>query len=127
MNTRFRQLLVTGVAGAALVVATGCSSDNSDTAEPAWSTSISMTEVESKYSLGKETFEEMSAQQLAKNPDYPPPIRCDGGLEGEVGFTQACEVQVGDQWHPFTATVVSVIDGQINWRITADNPDAIPQ
>ncbi|GAA4744800.1 DUF4333 domain-containing protein [Gordonia alkaliphila] len=128
MNSRMRQLLITGVAAAALA-ATGCSAsvsigDDPDTSTPA--TRVSFTEKSSELSLPASTLEEYSAKQLANDPANLPQVRCDGGLEGTVGFTQACQVQIAGQWYPYTATVVSVVDDQINWRIKADDPDSIP-
>ncbi|MFC0316347.1 hypothetical protein ACFQNE_16510 [Gordonia phosphorivorans] len=132
MNSRrVRQVLVAGLAGAALAV-TGCSASvqvggSPDSSKPAFSTKVSFTEKSSKLSLPKETVEEYSAKQLAKDPNNLPEIRCDGGLEGTIGYTQACQVQILGEWYPYTATVVSVVDDRINWRIVADDPASIPQ
>ncbi|MCK0438630.1 DUF4333 domain-containing protein [Gordonia alkaliphila] len=116
MNSRLRQLLVTGVAGAALVV-TGCSA----------SVSIGDKSEAPKPSVAASVLETNSAQQLAQDPANVPAVRCDGGLEGTIGYTQSCEVQILGEWHPYTATVVSVEGDQINWNIKADDPDSIPQ
>ncbi|MFT3716790.1 MAG: DUF4333 domain-containing protein [Gordonia sp. (in: high G+C Gram-positive bacteria)] len=78
--------------------------------------------------VDKAALEKTSAQQLAQDIAHLPTVKCDGGLKGEVGATQKCEVGAGDGvWLPYTATVTAVEGSNVTFHIKEDDhPSSVP-
>ena len=95
--TRARRLLVSALAGFALVAA-ACGAG-----------AIKESEVEASV-----------AAQLAEETDQPEPdIDCPGDLKAEVGETMECDLTVegDDAVYPVTVEVTSVEDGKANYSV----------